>query len=99
VLAVALAASGCSDGSGLSPAAERGRQVYQAQCSSCHHPSDPAKPGAVGPELKGTSRPVLEAKVLSGAYPDGYTPKRSTKVMVPMPALAPDVPALAEYLR
>ena len=71
---------------------------YLAQCTACHHPSDPSLPGSVGPELKGTSRDVLEAKLLRGTYPDGYTPKRSSRVMQPMPGLASDIDALAEYL-
>jgi mono/diheme cytochrome c family protein len=94
---LSIVAAGCS-GAPLSPAAERGRQVYLAQCTACHHPSDPSLPGSVGPELKGTSRDVLEAKLLRGTYPDGYTPKRSSRVMQPMPGLASDIDALAEYL-
>jgi mono/diheme cytochrome c family protein len=89
----------CSDGSSLSPAAQRGREVYVAQCVACHHPSDPAKPGALGPPIKGTPKPVLEAKVVKGTYPPGYTPKRDSRVMQPMPALAPEIDALAEFLK
>jgi hypothetical protein len=37
--------------------------------------------------------------VLRGTYPPGYAPKRPTSIMQPIPAVAPDVPALAEYLR
>ena len=97
-LALALAAGGCSE-SGLSPEAERGRQVYLAHCIACHN-TDPAQPGAVGPPLRGSSRELLEAKVLNGTYPPGYTPKRPTKVMVPIAAVTPtDVGALADYLR
>ena len=79
-------------------AAERGRQAYLAQCIACHNP-DPTQPGAVGPPIKGSSRELLEAKVLNGTYPAGYTPKRPTKVMVPIPAAAPEIASLAEYLR
>jgi mono/diheme cytochrome c family protein len=94
---LALAASGCSE-TGLSPSAERGRQVYLAQCTACHN-ADPAQPGAIGPAVKGSSRELLEAKVVNGTYPPGYTPKRPTKVMVPLPAVAPDIATLADYLR
>ena len=97
LLALAAALAGCSE-SGLSPAAERGRQAYLAHCVACHNP-DPAQPGPVGPALKGSSRELLEAKVLNGTYPAGYTPKRPTKVMVPIPAAAPEIASLAEYLR
>ena len=96
-LALAFAVGGCSE-SGLSPSAERGRQVYLAHCIACHN-SDPAQAGAVGPPVRGSSRALLEAKVLNGTYPPGYTPKRPTKVMVPIPAVSPDVGALADYLR
>jgi mono/diheme cytochrome c family protein len=82
----------------LSPSAERGRQVFLAQCVSCHGP-DPARDGPLGPALKGSSRALLEAKVLNGAYPPGHAPKRPTNVMPPLPALAGDIGALADYLR
>ncbi len=96
-LALAFAVGGCSE-SGLSPSAERGRQVYLAHCIACHN-SDPAQAGAVGPPVKGSSRALLEAKVLNGTDPPGDAPKRPTKVMVPIPAVSPDVEALADYLR
>jgi mono/diheme cytochrome c family protein len=93
---VALALTGCEQG--LSPSAERGRLVFLAQCATCHG-ADPGQAGPIGPAVKGSSRELLEAKVLRGTYPPGYTPKRSTKVMVPMPALAGEIGALADYLR
>ena len=96
-VALAVAASGCSEG-GLSPSDERGRQVYLAHCIACHN-TDPAQPGSVGPPLRGSSRALLEAKVLNGTYPPGYMPKRPTQVMVPIPAVSPDLGALADYLR
>lgn len=89
---------GCGEQQALSPSAERGRQVYLAQCVTCHGP-DPAQAGPLGPAVKGSSKELLEAKIVSGTYPSGYTPKRSTRVMLPLPALAPDIPALADYLR
>jgi len=97
LLALAVARGGGS-GSGRSPAAERGRQTYLAHCVACHN-TDPSQPGPVGPPIKGSSRELLEAKVVNGTYPPGYTPKRPTKVMVPIPAVAPETASLAEYLR
>jgi mono/diheme cytochrome c family protein len=88
---------GCADQAGDALAA-RGRQVYLAQCTQCHN-ANPALPGPVGPAIKSASRELIEAKVIRGEYPPGYTPKRPTKVMPPQPALAPDVPALAAYLK
>lgn len=91
-------AAGCSESPPLSPTAARGRAIYQSQCAACHHPSDPAQPGAVGPPIGQVPRAVLEAKVLRGAYPEGYTPKRTSRIMPPMPQVAPDLGAVAEYL-
>ena len=93
-----IALAGCSEEPKLSAQGERGRQLYQAQCIACHNP-DPAKAGPIGPDVRGSSQELLRAKVLSGSYPPGYAPKRATKVMQPMPQLANDIPALAEYLR
>jgi mono/diheme cytochrome c family protein len=90
-------ATGCGE-QAASPLAEQGRHVYLAQCTACHA-SDPASPGPLGPPVQGSSRELLEAKVLRGTYPPGHTPKRPTAVMQPMPALASAVPALAEYLK
>ena len=93
---LAGAAGGC--GEPTSPLAERGGQVYLSQCIACHNP-DPAQPGAVGPAVKGATRPLLEAKVLQGTYPPGYAPKRPTKVMPLQPGMAAEIGALAEYLK
>jgi len=97
-LAVTVVCAGCGSETGLSPAAERGRQLYLAQCTACHAP-DPAQAGPLGPPVKGASRELLEAKILRGTYPPGYTPKRTTSLMPPQPAVAPDIAALAEYLK
>jgi len=67
LLALAVAAAGCSERA-LSPEAERGRQVYLAHCVACHN-TDPAQPGPVWPAGQGSSRELLEAKVLNGSYP------------------------------
>ena len=83
---------------GTQSAAERGRQVYLAYCTACHA-ADPAQNGPLGPAVKGSSRELLDARILRGSYPPGYTPKRSTTVMQPMPQLAPNIPDLAAYLR
>lgn len=96
---VAVAAAACSESPGPGGTArERGRQVYLSQCTSCHA-LDPSQPGPVGPEIKGSSRELLEARMLRGAYPQGYKPKRPTAVMPPQPQAAGDIAALAEYLR
>ena len=89
---------GCSGSGPSDPAAERGRQVYLAQCIACHN-TNPAQPGAVGPPVRGSSKELLEAKIVNGAYPPGYTPKRPTRIMPPQPALGREVPSLAAFLK
>jgi mono/diheme cytochrome c family protein len=96
-VSTALALAGCEQAK-LSPEAERGRTVYNGQCTACHN-FDPSQPGPVGPEIKGASRELLEAKVLKGVYPPGYKPKRPTSVMPPQPQIAGDINALAAYLK
>jgi mono/diheme cytochrome c family protein len=76
----------------------RGRQLYMAQCVACHN-NDPAKPGPVGPPIRGASSELLTAKVVHGTYPEGYKPQRDSRVMPPRPDLAPNIPDLAVYLR
>ena len=77
---------------------EKGRQVYLGQCVACHN-RDPGKDGPVGPANKGSSRELVEARVLRAEYPAGYKPKRESRVMPPRPDLAPSVPDLAVFLR
>ena len=77
--------------------ADKGRQVWLGQCIACHN-SDPGKDGPLGPAVKGSSKELLEARVLRGEYPPGYTPKRSSKVMPARPDLAPSLLDLAAYL-
>ena len=98
VIPIAAALVGCSGQSALSPEAERGRQVYLAHCTSCHS-SEPAQNGPLGPAVKGSSRALLEARLLRGAYPPGYTPKRPSAVMQPMPHLAGSLDDLGAFLQ
>ena len=76
---------------------EKGRQVYLGQCVACHN-RDPGKDGPLGPAVKGSSRELVEARVLRGEYPAGYKPKRDSRVMPPRPDLAASVPDLAVFL-
>ena len=78
--------------------ASRGRLVYLAQCIACHNP-DPSKTGPLGPPVKGSSRELLEARIVRGTYPPGYKPKRESAIMQPMPNLASAVPHLAAFLK
>lgn len=76
----------------------RGQQIYFTNCTSCHN-ANPTRDGSVGPSLAGASLEVIKARVTGGTYPAGYKPKRSTAVMPPLPHLAPEVEALAAFLR
>jgi mono/diheme cytochrome c family protein len=80
------------------PLAAQGKSVYVQNCIACHNP-DPAQTGAVGPAIKGSSRELVEARVLHAAYPPGYTPKRTTTTMVAFPNLSGDIDALAAFLK
>lgn len=75
----------------------RGKQVYNSNCIACHN-TNPSQPGALGPDLAGSSLALVEAKVLRNEYPAGYTPKRTTKAMIPLAHLQNDIPALVAYL-
>ena len=77
---------------------KRGRGVYLANCVACHN-NDPSKDGPIGPTIKGSSKELLQARVLSTSYPPGYKPKRPTKVMPQFPFLKDEIPYLAVYLR
>jgi mono/diheme cytochrome c family protein len=77
--------------------AQRGRQVYMANCIACHN-QDPSVDGALGPAVAGSSRELVEARVLRAEYPEGYTPKRPSKVMIALPHLSGEIDALTAYL-
>jgi mono/diheme cytochrome c family protein len=97
VVAAALLAVACSEGPPADDATQRGKQVYQNVCIACHN-ADPALPGSVGPEVAGASRELLEAKILRGAYPPGYTPKRPSQAMPRFEYLKDRIGDLAAYL-
>jgi mono/diheme cytochrome c family protein len=97
LLALLIPLLGACGGNGNDPAS-LGKQVYLVECIACHN-MDPTRDGTLGPALKGSSQQLLEAKVLRGAYPPGYTPKRPTALMPPIPKLAPQIANLAAFLR
>lgn len=78
--------------------AQRGKSVYNLNCIACHN-SDPSKDGSTGPSLRGSSRELLDAKILRATYPGGYKSKRDTKLMPALPHLAKEISALEAYLR
>lgn len=76
---------------------QRGEAVYRTNCISCHN-RDPRRPGWMGPPIAGSSRALLEARLLHQSYPPGYFPKRATHRMRSMPWLATHLDDLAAYL-
>jgi mono/diheme cytochrome c family protein len=106
VVAAAIFAIACSDGgdapadadSEQAAAVKRGRQIYQNVCMACHN-GDPTQPGSLGPPIAGASLALLEAKVLRGEYPPGYTPARSSQAMPRFEYLKDRLPDVAAYLQ
>ncbi len=82
----------------LSEAGERGRKFFRYICAACHNGANPHANGIQGPAVAGSSRELLEAKVLRGAYPPGYQPKRNTVIMQKLPATMEQIGDLAAFL-
>jgi mono/diheme cytochrome c family protein len=97
VAAATLCLAGCSEGGGEDALVARGRSVYLNNCTACHA-RDPHQVGPVGPAIAGSPLELLQAKVIRGEYPPGYVPQRDSHAMVPLPHLAPDLPAVAAFL-
>jgi mono/diheme cytochrome c family protein len=76
---------------------QRGRVIYMSNCVVCHN-ADPNLPGSQGPPIAGSSRELVEARVLHLAYPPGYTPKRKTHAMRAIPTLAPEIDNIVAFL-
>lgn len=93
-----IGVSACSEGGApADDAVARGRRVYLTNCTACHN-ADPTLEGSVGPVVAGASQELLEARILHGNYPPGYTPKNPGAAMPQLPHLAPAIPDLAAYL-
>jgi mono/diheme cytochrome c family protein len=77
---------------------EAGRGAYNGNCIACHA-MNPAIDGALGPAVADASFELLEARVMRGEYPEGYEPKRPSRVMIPLPHLETRLPEIAAYLQ
>ena len=96
---VAIAAVTCAGESEESgdPAVARGEKIYRNVCVVCHN-ADPNQADSLGPEIASASRELLEAKLLRGEYPAGYTPKRNTQQMSRFEYLEPNLDDIAAFL-
>ncbi len=92
----AMACAGESEESG-DPAVARGKKIYRNICVVCHN-ADPNQPGPLGPDIAGASLELLEARLLRGEYPAGYTPKRNTLQMPRFEFLEPNLDDIAAFL-
>jgi len=104
VARAALAAAVVAASAGLGCEAEqpqtpfaRGEMIYKNVCIACHNP-DPSQPGTLGPPIAGSSRDLIEHRVLHGTYPPGYQPQRDSKQMPQFPHLAGSIDDIAAYL-
>jgi mono/diheme cytochrome c family protein len=95
--ALAVAVLGACQKTGEPKNASSGRQVFMANCASCHN-TNPNLAGSLGPPIAGSPHALVEARVLHSSYPPGYTPKRTTHLMQPMPWLAPRIDDLTAFL-
>ena len=80
----------------LSSQAGVGEKVFKANCAVCHGAKGQ---GASGPQNNDASLELLKAKVLTGAYPPGYKPKRTTRIMTRFPHLKDKIQAIHQYLQ
>lgn len=81
---------------------DTGQRIYFSHCISCHH-KNPTLKGVIGPEIQHVPYEVFEVKVLTGNYPKdlpaGFTPKRKTKLMKPLPKLKDDIKVLYAWIK
>ncbi len=84
-------------GSAFAQDAAKGKLIYDTICTVCHGP-DPKVDGPLGPAISGSSEELLRLRVLLNKYPDGYTPKRDTKMMPPFPQYKDDIGHIHAFL-
>lgn len=87
----------CNKQGGGDPLVARGHILYATNCTACHN-SDPTKDGSLGPAIKGSAIELVQARVLRGEYPAGYSPKRQTHIMQKLPLTEDDVKAIHAFL-
>jgi mono/diheme cytochrome c family protein len=94
---LAIGSSACGPSKPQTPA-EKGRIVYMTNCVVCHNPN-PNLAGSQGPPIAGSSRELIEDRVLYLKYPPDYKPKRNTHAMRAMPFLKNQIDNLYAFLQ
>lgn len=97
ILSLSLAMTACGESKPRTPA-EQGRIAYLTNCVVCHN-ANPNLTGTQGPPIAGSSRELLEARVLTLKYPPGYTPQRTTHAMRAFPELKGEIDDLYTFLQ
>jgi mono/diheme cytochrome c family protein len=82
---------------GGDPEVAAGRSLFMSHCIACHN-TDPSRDGSLGPAIKGSALELVQARVMRGEYPPGYTPKRTTHIMVKLPLTEEDVAKIHKFL-
>lgn len=82
---------------GGDPKIMQGKVVFMANCIACHN-ANPNLDGALGPAIKGSALELIQARVMHGEYPPGYSPKRPTHIMQKLPLTEENVEALHAFL-
>lgn len=80
----------------LTSSVEEGAKIFKTTCAACHGIKGQ---GASAPQNNDASLELLKAKVLTGAYPKGYKPKRNTKIMPKFPHLKDKIESIYKYLQ
>ncbi len=75
----------------------KGKEIYLRYCARCHG-ANPSWGSFRWPPITGSSRELLEARLLRASYPPGYKPKKPTKEMVAFPNLEPNIDDLFAFL-
>ena len=97
LIALVTMACACESGDSGDPATARGEKIYRNICVVCHN-ADPNQHGPLGPAIAGSSRELLEARLLRGEYPVGYTPQRNTQQMPRFEFLEPNLDDIVAFL-
>lgn len=77
--------------------AQDGKALYQSKCIRCHN-ADPSKKGSIGPDIADASLELITVRTQKRGYPEGYTPKRKSKVMPIIKLKEAELKALHKYI-